>query len=301
MGALNKYSSYDVDPIARRHYAGPPSELQLRWEYYNAAEYPLDWYHDFAFPELDFQPGDTVVDVGCSDARQLVDLQANRRYRQLGLNVIGLDISVDISAGTRFRMNELVAKSPGLDQNVQFLVGSMNHLPFADNSIDEMIHGFDLYHGDPKEALGQTRAALKGPESRAAIMTSGEGNKPQHRAHEHAIAEELGITPPDIMAVRFNREIAEVLLHDPANGFRVLKEARQETQFIIRKSDKTKKFEIYAGSLLSMKGLFGEDVSYARWQKVVDRVVKEPIFDEVESRGEWADDIRRYGYIVQPL
>lgn len=92
--------------------------------------------HDMILQNVELKAGDRVLDVGCGTG-----IFAGRIARQYpGANVVGLDLSPGMLQIARHNCKHL-------DENVQFVEGDSEHLPFADDSFDVVtcVHSFHHY------------------------------------------------------------------------------------------------------------------------------------------------------------
>ncbi|HEX9439061.1 MAG TPA: methyltransferase domain-containing protein, partial [Roseiflexaceae bacterium] len=101
-------------------------------------------YKRRTFALLDARPGTRILDVGCGpgdDARALADLVGG------GGRVVGVDVREEMIAQARTR-------SAGTDLPVEFQVGSIYHLNFADEAFDGCRADRVFQHLErPREAL----------------------------------------------------------------------------------------------------------------------------------------------------
>jgi demethylmenaquinone methyltransferase / 2-methoxy-6-polyprenyl-1,4-benzoquinol methylase len=97
-------------------------------------------------------PGDTVLDVATGTAAVAIEL-----VRQTGCSVVGLDQSPEMLAEARRRVG-----AAGLDDRIELVEGSADHLPFGDASFDGLTFTYLLrYVDDPGRTLRELARVVR--------------------------------------------------------------------------------------------------------------------------------------------
>lgn len=151
--------------------------------------------------ELHLEGDETILDVGCGNAKMLVGLRENGHHGKL----LGLDISDNL-----FLAANAETWKAGLEP-INFMVGSAEAIDLPDDSVDVSTAMFMLYHCDPVKALNELKRVTK-PGGTIVVATSGPLNKFYHRAFEGLLAEELGYRPAPRFNVSFDTTVADELL-----------------------------------------------------------------------------------------
>ncbi|MDA8229285.1 MAG: methyltransferase domain-containing protein [Desulfitobacterium hafniense] len=156
--------------------------------------------------------GESIVDLGCGrglEAIEVAKLVGDKGY------VWGVDITP--------RMIELARKNAGLHKanNISFLVGLMDDLPFKDNSVDAVLSNCAINHVEDKAAVYREIHRILKPGGRfvvSDIMTD-EPLPPEIKSDPQAIASCFG----GAITVK---EYQHALLSAGFSEVRVLKEKR---------------------------------------------------------------------------
>ena len=126
-------------------------EIQKR--YSTEAQYcdSLSCGNNFAF--INITPGENILDLGCGRGSDTIE--AAKRTGPTGISW-GMDITDAMLAKA-----EAAAKSQGLD-NVRFVKGDIEHLPFADNSFHADLSNCVINHArDKKKVYSEIYRILK--------------------------------------------------------------------------------------------------------------------------------------------
>lgn len=99
------------------------------------------------------QPTGMLVDIGCGSGKLIIEIA----QKFSSLNLVGVDISEEMLAMARMNSN-----ATGLGDLIDFKVGSAEHLPFTDDSIDFLISTLSLHHWrSPSDVFGEIYRVLK--------------------------------------------------------------------------------------------------------------------------------------------
>lgn len=100
-----------------------------------------------------YNPTGKLVDVGCGSGNLIVQIEKSFQ----DLNLIGVDISAEILELAKKRVFE-----NDLNEIIDFKLGSVEDLPFPDNSIDFLLSTLSLHHWqDPIRAFNEFFRVLK--------------------------------------------------------------------------------------------------------------------------------------------
>jgi hypothetical protein len=135
------------------------------------------------------------------------------------------------------------------------------------------------------------------------LATSDTGNKREQREDEKLLAEELGATPPPLVAAKFTTDIAEPAL---AKRYRFIEHLPLRTKFVITKANFDTHYPLYQDSLLSMRNLFNHDrtnnadtVRGGRLQEAIDEVVLPKVLGKIAASGAFELTIERDYFICR--
>ena len=99
-----------------------------------------------------YNPKGKLVDLGCGSGNLIVQIAHDFPM----LDLIGIDISSEILELAKKR-----ALKSNLNKKIKFKIGSVENLPFSDNSIDFLISSLSLHHWqEPIKALGEAFRVL---------------------------------------------------------------------------------------------------------------------------------------------
>lgn len=314
-----------VDEISLRQYSGPPVNLWQRWLFYEEVEDPYD-FNKFSFLGLGLAGHETLVDAGCGDGRQLVDLRTKPEYGGFMGKIIGLDIDESAFIAAR----EKIMKE-GIEP-IDFVVGSMQKLQLASNSVDKVNWGFSIFQAEKPMAALREGVRVMQPDGRFAITTNGAGNIPKHKVLHQRIAKHPDITkyfenlqsnaegagsrgPVDIQrpitfSSRFNLERVQAL----SKWFKVVAEAEQVTRFVIHRDDadeeKERKIGVILTSLESKRTIFrkripGTDkfelvsIPGRVWAGPAREVVTNMVHHDIKTKGAFVEPVHRGGKVFE--
>ena len=161
-------------------------------------------YHDFFTPitALAIQPLLDAAGVGAGS--NLIDIATGpgsvaAKARTLGAACIGVDLSPEMIALARL-------SHPGID----FRVGEVEHLPFADGTFDALVCNFGLGHFPwPEAALAECRRTLKAGGRMAFSWWDQPDRQRIQGLFREAIAEVGAAPPPDVPAGHSNLRFSD--------------------------------------------------------------------------------------------
>lgn len=100
-----------------------------------------------------YKPTGKLVDVGCGSGNLIVQIAE----RLLNLDLIGVDISAEVLELAKKRAFE-----NDLKERIEFKLGSVENMPFPDNSIDFLVSTISLHHWqDPVRAFNEFFRVLR--------------------------------------------------------------------------------------------------------------------------------------------
>ena len=259
--------------------------LADRWEVYRYMRKPIE-FSDVLDP-LGLEGDEVILDVGCGDGQWLMHLAQERVHTG---RLIGMDIYSDRLSETmyEFEMSEV--------ENVDFVTGRAEDLPFAEDSIDVALCLFMLYHAEDRSAaLDELKRVVK-PDGLIVVSTSGGNNKLRHREFERRIAEFLKVDPPPVFSSRFTAEMAEGILPE---WFDVLGRVpnTEEQDYICVQSGPG--LDAYRKSLQSMNQSYNPPINSKRWRWALKKEVMPEIEEEVDALGEFLDPASRVFFICR--
>ena len=92
------------------------------------------------FNNLNVNPGDLVLDIGCGEGRHSIGLYVNRE-----INAVGMDLSLEDMQTARSRIKDFSISDTN-NSSCVFGAGSIHRLPFRDNLYDAVICSEVLEH-----------------------------------------------------------------------------------------------------------------------------------------------------------
>lgn len=236
--------------------------------------------------------GDTL-DVGCGDGRDLFLLADS--FSHTG-KLVGLEIPLKIpgeSFEDRFDVVQQMAAAKGYD-NISFVEGFAQRLPFADNSFDNLLAAASVYHwADIMAGLLEARRVVK-PGGKLIFITNEAGNMPEQHKFLESMGERLNSDPPPPFSSKFTGAMAREIL---PQFFRVIGSEPQDRPLPVTE-------DIVPNYLLALdtrKDSFKPPVTSAEWLET-RRTVVEPIIRKViEADGVFYDRVKRVGIYCENL
>ena len=265
--------------------------VKHRWEVYRYSELPD--IHEAIINKLvdrnQLKPGDSVLDVGCSDGHLLRNLRLQRQHQGA---LCGIDPWPDQFWTTQYYLSELAKEGHEIEPIV-FMRGEAQDLyPLPDNSQDVLLALFVLYHLPKDEqplALAEFKRVLK-PGGRLVVATSGKDNKLKHRYFERRIAAELGVEPPPLMNQNFDSDEAKKIL---PRYFSDVEHTAHHGHLKFNKQN----YMVYIQSLLTMASEFRPAQSSNSLNPAIEKIVKPQIEAEIEEKGNFIDTQERDYFI----
>ena len=100
-----------------------------------------------------YHPAGTLVDVGCGPGYLIAKIAESVPT----LHIIGVDVSDEMMTAASRNLASL-----GLGERVEFRKGDSSHLPFENDSLDNVVSTFSLHHwADPASAFREITRVLK--------------------------------------------------------------------------------------------------------------------------------------------
>ncbi len=278
-----------ISPYAEIVHGGSTLNWAARREVYRDCTHPPleEAIYGAVTRELDIQPTDCVLDVGCAGGEDLLRWRREFPYTRL----VGVDIDE-----TLFFATQTAVVEEGLFPIV-FHEGTAEELPYGDNTFDKASAFYVLYYfDDPTLALQELRRVVR-PGGTVAIVTSAPNNKPWHRELEqriamHLMAMDLTTTWPRVPAATFTSETASAVL---PKFFRVDKAQSVKANIRVRTPGEVEK---YLTSLWTMRTVRSKPYpSPAAWEEALE-VVARPVLEEaIDRHGEFVD-FAHHAYFV---
>ncbi len=267
------------------------ADVRRRFKVYDFAVNKRDIQKEalrFGESHLGLTGEETVVEMGCSDGTDLINLRTKRKYQGL---LIGVDINRNL-----FTKGISTIEQKGL-QSVDFVVGKAEDLGFIkDNSVDIVLGWNMLYEVKPPEkALAEARRMLR-RDGLFIASTWGEDNISSHRTIERSIAAIWGFDPPEMRSRRFSTRVAEQKLPE---FFSIVQRFRKTSPIHIPPEFK----DVYKDSLDTRKNDFkdkeGKIPSATVWKQIRERIIDPFIDNEIKHIGYVQDWMDKWVYVCQ--
>ena len=98
-------------------------------------------------------PGGELADIGCGSGNLIIQIAE----KISGLNLVGIDISSEILELAKKRAIE-----KQVDKKIEFKIGTVENLPFPNNSVDFIVSTLSLHHWvEPIKAFNEFYRVLK--------------------------------------------------------------------------------------------------------------------------------------------
>jgi ubiquinone/menaquinone biosynthesis C-methylase UbiE len=258
-----------------------PDKVLARFKLYEFAEDGRNVQTEVV-DDLSLQPGEVVADIGCSHGLTLVEMYK----QQPEAHYFGLDLFP-----LAFMPAQMSMKAIG-EAPIDFVVGSSEELPFADNAIDKLTSLFVLYHvADTDAALSEMQRVVR-LGGTIIIATSGVNNKQLHRKLEAEIAKSSGSEPPKRFSKSFDAAVAEKVLPE---YFEVVKHVTQQTNMIIT----PERVPDYYHSMVSMLEDFGPPIRGFKRVRAMQECVTQPLQEKLDRDGFFTDTIDRHYWVLR--
>ncbi len=258
-----------------------PMNVMIRFKLYDYAADGRDFESEVV-DALHIEPTDTVLDVGCSHGMTLVKM----RERSPEANLTGVDLFTSAFTPALAATRQTERKS------IDFLVGTAEALPVAENSIDKLTSLFMLYHvADTDAALQEMQRVVK-PGGVVVVATSGAQNKRKHRQMEADIAAFTGAQRPERFSQTFDVDVAQRLLPE---YFSNVQHIPHQTEMVITEE----RVGDYYYSLVSMLEDFQPAVRGLQRVAAMQHCVTQPVHAALERDGAFYDTIDRHFFVCR--
>ncbi|MBP7807582.1 methyltransferase domain-containing protein [Candidatus Saccharibacteria bacterium] len=255
--------------------------VMVRFKLYDYAEDGRDFETE-VIEAMQIEPSDNVLDVGCSHGMTLVKMRDHSP--EAGLTGVDLFTSAFTPALAASRQTE---RKP-----INFMVGTAESLPVADDSFDKLTALFMLYHvADIDASLREMQRVVKTGGS-VVIATSGAQNKLKHRQMEADIAAFTDTQRPNRFSQTFDAEVAQKLLPE---YFSDIQHSPHQTRMVITED----RVGDYYYSLVSMLEDFQPAVRGLQRVAAMQRCVTQPVHAAIEQDGAFYDTIDRHFFICR--
>jgi SAM-dependent methyltransferase len=292
--AESKYPMLHVPPIdlvvdSQYGEGRADAKLEARWKVYERAVPfvdPLLQMYQMA-RQQGVEPTATILDAGCYDASDLMTL--GTRYGHTG-TMYGVDPFIDPN---NKRLLDYYATMPDGPPLIP-VASRVEDIGFNPRTIGLILAKFMLYHvDDQREVLSQFQQWLT-PDGVLLVATSGQNNKPRHRAFERSIAEFLGagVKPPPQFNQKFTAEQAGAMLEEHFDIAAVYPDPLDlRLSFASYGPDD---YHQYLDSLRSMAGSFSPRCSPDEFEQAIQAVVIPVILAEIGQNGRFTETIDRF-------
>jgi ubiquinone/menaquinone biosynthesis C-methylase UbiE len=268
----------DFDHLSSRQYASADN-VRARWDLYEFAVPRID-IHQTGIEHLSFRGNEDILEVGCGDGSVLIDL---RRHGHVG-KLIGQDINKNI-----FQTSINAQKAEYLHAPVEFIVGSADHLPFADKSFDVILAFFMLYHmPNISKTLYEWRRILK-DDGKVLISTASAENRRKNKIFKKVAEDSIGYAARSAISSSFNLENAE----DQLRGIFTIAD-----RFIYEGTIKIEHADPYLRAYDSVRDMYDPIPSDLDWERARNLIKKE-VEKEIAQNGYFTDNVKRGFFICQ--
>lgn len=255
-------------PASERQYEVAFGNLDVRWKAYEKyAVNKVDFYERAFKKVTDFIPlgqDDTVIDVGCNDARRF-----NQAAYACSIEsrLIGVD-----PYDSNYLLNP---KEFAYSENFEFKKLYAEDLKLPDNIAKATMFIFSLYEVKSIEAAISEAKRVTQAGGLVLVATNSKGNKPTQRADELKLTEHFKLIIPELEhleppASSIYLEDAPQILQD-AGGLELLDDSvRQDSKIIWPREA----FPDYAETLMTKKDSLNVRVLGSAWHDAVHGVIK---------------------------
>lgn len=269
----------DRDSLAASQYK-TATNVNARWDLYKYCVPAINIYQH-ALSALQLQGNESVLEVGCGDGSILLQLRTAMKHTGA---LSGLEINDTITKPT----TNFLADHPEFG-HINFLVGSADTLPLADNSQHIILAFFMLYHmPDIQRALAEWRRVLK-PGGKLLVSTASRFNRPKGKALKQLMAHAAGVQPYAKFSEAFDLE----------NGQEQLEQVFTTNKtFIYEGEMRIPGAEIYLRAMDSSRDMYTPVPDNKAWQKA-RATAKQSIEHEINENGYFAEPVKRVYFICE--
>ena len=302
--------------ISQRNYEKSAENVRARWLVYEEA---TDYKDPVETALLTLRASEvistnmTCLDVGTADGKSLSDLHSI--FGGWKGDLFGLELNAqqfihskywlplykqDVGQKGDWYMNVAdAAEGKRQPKRARFIEGSITEIPLMDNSVNLVTALYMLYDikqpTQRKQAISELHRVMT-PDGVCIVSTSGEGNKPEHRLLEQAVAKRLSkeigveIKPPPVMNKSFTTEVAKSEL---LAEFKHVEQYEYEGDFVV---DTIAKYMIYRGSLLSMYNQLNPLPTEEAFKFAVDATLQDA-WDRIGSDNPFVEKLSRSAFV----